>query len=92
MSINRSFEIDDKLFNEFIRFCEINGKEDINSEFINMFTVGFNIAKYGISPFKKKPVPVEDITPPKENETETIETEVKKPAKKREPKVKIIKN
>lgn len=92
MNINRSFEIDDKLFNEFVQFCEINGKEDINSEFIKMFMVGFNIAKYGISPFKKKPVPMEDMTPPKEEKIEVVKTEVNKPAKKREPKVKIIKN
>lgn len=100
MELWKSFGIDDKLYAEFLQFCALNNIQDSNKEFIRMFTVGFNIAKYGTSPFKT----VEKETKPKrtkkevskssetsnteEIKEETVTEEIKKPKKQ----VRIIKN
>lgn len=57
--------IPNKLHKEIKEFCDINSF-DLNSKIIEFLVQGFNIAKYGISPFKKQDVLIEE-KPPEEN-------------------------
>lgn len=45
-------EIDDNLFLEIKEFCELNEIVDIKKEIHKMLLKGFNIEKYGYSPFQ----------------------------------------
>lgn len=53
MEISKTFEIEEKLYKEFLDYCSLNEIQNVDDEFIKMFIIGFNISKYGISPFKK---------------------------------------
>lgn len=93
MKINKTFEIEEKLFNDFLQFCSINKIENPDDEFLKMFITGFNIAKYGATPFKI----VKNENQVKDNEPSLLETTTKteeneKPSEKKQTKkVKIIK-
>lgn len=96
MSISKNFEINERLFAEFLQYCKLNGIEDTDKEFIKIFTTGFNITKYGTSPFKKKeeavmPV-IETVTSDAKESVNVQEPKIEeeKP-KKRKPRVKVIK-
>lgn len=43
-----------KLEKEFIGFCELNNIEDIQKEALNVFNTGFNVTRFGTTPFKNK--------------------------------------
>lgn len=43
--------INDKLFQEIKQYCEINNIVDIKAEINRLLRIGFNIEKYGTSPF-----------------------------------------
>ena len=97
MEISKNFNIEEKLYKEFLDYCLLNDIQDSNKEFIRMFVTGFNISKYGISPFKNKPV-VKDIKPEKEKEVIKTEEINEKPSltndddTKPKKRVRIIKN
>lgn len=48
-----SVDIPDKLYKDIQSFCELNSL-DINKKVIDFIVQGFNITKYGLSPFKQK--------------------------------------
>ena len=52
--------INNKLYNDIKSYCEINNINDIESEVNNMLQIGFNIIRYGISPFPPKDTKVEE--------------------------------
>ena len=91
MTIQKTFEIDSRLFNDFLQFCEANNVANPDAEFIKMFSVGFNVSKYGTSPFKvkqeekppakKPPKPSTPVVEPQPTIVEQSEekVEVKKP-------------
>ena len=43
--------INDKLYQEIKEYCELNNIEDIDKEINRLLRIGFNIEKYGTSPF-----------------------------------------
>lgn len=43
--------INNKLYQEIKEYCELNNIEDINKEINRLLRIGFNIEKYGVSPF-----------------------------------------
>ena len=43
--------INNKLYQEIKEYCELNNIEDINKEINRLLRIGFNIEKYGTSPF-----------------------------------------
>ena len=43
--------INDKLYQEIKEYCELNNIEDIDKEINRLLRIGFNIEKYGVSPF-----------------------------------------
>lgn len=91
-----SIDIPDKLMNALVEFCNLNEVEDKEKEIIDILILGFNVKKYGTTPFKtntssssiiKKEEPTKVETKKIENNvTEEIKTE-EKPRKK----VKIVK-
>lgn len=97
----KEFNIEEKLLKELIEFCEFNGlssEEDKCKEISRILRVGFNVTKFGDSPFKEtkkveNEAPKKKIGRPRKNievvqevkqQTETTEEPRKK--------VKIIKN
>ena len=64
-------EINNKLFQEIKEFCELNGISDVEKEVHKMLTKGFNIEKYGTSPFQT-------VMPIFEEKNEIIEEKPKK--------------
>lgn len=49
-----TIEISDKLYKDIEIFCVLNSY-DVNLKIIEFIMQGFNIAKYGLSPFSKPP-------------------------------------
>ena len=47
--------INNKLYQEIKEYCELNNIEDINKEINRLLRIGFNIEKYGTSPFSFVP-------------------------------------
>ena len=43
--------INNKLMEEIKQYCELNNIEDLNKEINRLLRIGFNIEKYGTSPF-----------------------------------------
>jgi hypothetical protein len=80
--------INNKLYQEIKEYCELNNIEDINKEINRLLRIGFNIEKYGVSPFSfvqtEKMKEYIDKNPIKEN----IKKEEETPKKR----IRIIKN
>lgn len=69
--------IDERLYFEIQQYCELNGILDVNKEINSMLQRGFNLVKYGSSPFEKMR---------EQQELPSVQEEVKesiKPIKKR---------
>lgn len=94
--------IDNKSYKAFIEFCKFNGfsDEDIEKEFVKIFNIGFNVYRFGVSPFQKE-LPIVEEKPKKTTRKSktvapTIKEEPKNEQKTEEPqttkkKVRIIK-
>ena len=80
--------INNKLLEEIKEYCELNNIEDIDKEINRLLRIGFNIEKYGVSPFSfvqtEKMKEYIDENPIKENINKVEETQKKK--------IRIIKN
>ena len=80
--------INNKLLEEIKEYCELNNIEDIDKEINRLLRIGFNIEKYGVSPFSfvqtEKMKEYIDENPIKENINKVEETPKKK--------IRIIKN
>lgn len=59
-------EIDYRLLKEITDYCNLNNMSDIDKEINRMLRCGFNIEKYGMSPFE---IPRKQEVAPKEDET-----------------------
>lgn len=73
--------ISEKLYKEIERYCILNKIEDIPNEINNILQVGFNVVRFGMSPFQK---------PQAQEEVKVMEEEKALP-KKRGRKPKVIK-
>lgn len=83
--------INKKLLQEIEKYCELNGFVDIEKKINEMLRIGFNIERYGDSPFYERKLEKEEVfEEKKENIIEKEIIEVKKDKPKR--KVRIIKN
>lgn len=88
--------IDNKLYKEIEEYCNINNISDVKKEINKILKIGFNVVKYGVSPFsfinEKKLTEYVKENPLKENddikEEPVIETVEKQPKKK----IRIVKN
>ena len=80
--------INDKLYQEIKEYCELNNIEDINKEINRLLRIGFNIEKYGTSPFSFIP---ENKVKEYINENPVIEN-VNKVEEAPKKKIRIIKN
>lgn len=86
--------LDKKLVSEVEIFCKENGIDDFWSVINKYIRDGFNVDKYGISPFdnhekKENTITVQDVKENKEEKNNTI-IPTKEPIKKK--KVRIVKN
>lgn len=95
----------DIYINEFLylaikQYCDLNDIDDVGSEINSILQLGFNVRRYGTSPFhKQEPLIVNDIKPQDETTTkveklEEIKEETnieKQVTQKPKRKVKIIK-
>lgn len=84
--------INNKLLKEIEEYCILNNITDIESKINSMLRTGFNIEKYGLTPFNLNSQPMIE-----EKEVETIEEqpkhiEVEEVKKKPSKRVRIIKN
>lgn len=82
--------INEKLLKEITEYCNINNIKDIKSKINELLRIGFNIEKYGDSPFYERPTRVEETKEIKKEEVEKRENDVKEEKPKK--KVRIIKN
>ena len=77
-----------KLMEEIKQYCELNNIEDLDKEINRLLRIGFNIEKYGTSPFSfvqhEKIKEYIDENPIKENINKVEETPKRK--------IRIIKN
>jgi hypothetical protein len=80
--------INDKLYQEIKEYCELNNIEDIDKEINRLLRIGFNIEKYGTSPFSFIP---ENKVKEYINENPVIEN-VNKVEEAPKKKIRIIKN
>lgn len=46
-------KIKDKLLSDIVKYCNINDISDINEEINKFIEIGFNVTKYGNTPFSK---------------------------------------
>lgn len=56
--------IKEKLYNDILNYCKINNIEDIDTEINNILQIGFNVVRFGMTPFNNAPRMVSE--PPKE--------------------------
>ena len=83
-----TIEIHDKLYKEIQDFCNINNLLDVDGFCVKLITLGFNIEKYGVSPFTKKHAILDEkLVASNEQKSSNEEIETVKPNKK----VRIIK-
>lgn len=45
--------IKEKIFNEIKEYCKYNNIDDVEKEINKILLIGFNVVRYGVSPFKK---------------------------------------
>ena len=98
--------ISEKLYKEIEQYCIVNKIEDIPKEVNNILQIGFNVIRFGMSPFQKPQIQeeciqnvIEEKFPPKKRGRKPKVIEVEKEEKKEEvvveqpkKKVRIIKN
>ena len=86
-------KIDDKLLSEITEYCKYNDISDIEKEVNKMLQKGFNIEKYGYSPFQNV-VEFKEEIPLKQEKIKIEEEHVEELKKVEKPKrkVRIIKN
>ena len=82
--------INEKLLKEITEYCNINNIKDIKSKINELLRIGFNIEKYGDSPFYERPTRVEETKEIKKEEVVKRDNDVKEEKPKK--KVRIIKN
>lgn len=92
--------IKEKLYNDILNYCKINNIDDIDAEINNILQIGFNVVRFGMTPFNNAPIMVSE--PPKEvvKKTRKKKEEIVKPTiiedviieNKPQKKTKIIKN
>lgn len=82
-------EINARLLKSIEDYCKFNGITDIEKEVNNLLQIGFNVTRFGTSPFSSSIPIVEEVLPPKEEKEEVI---IEKPKRvyKRKPKVEQI--
>lgn len=83
-------KIPDNIYQEFEKYCELNEIQDFEKEFCKIFVMGFNVLKYGTSPFKPKPQIENNVLINKEPEVK--KEEPKQVTEKPKKQVRIIKN
>ena len=73
--------IKDKLRREIEQYCQVNNIDNIEEEINNILQIGFNVIRFGVSPFKR----IEDVELTNDNNVnkENSPEEVIKPKKKR---------
>lgn len=96
--------INDKLYNEIVQYCKINQIDDIKNEINTILQIGFNVIRFGASPFQQTiAVPQEEdkneevkVSKKRGRKPKMVEVEAEKPLQESQetPKVKvrIIKN
>lgn len=80
-------KINPKLLKSIEEYCKFNHIEDIEKEINNILQTGFNIIRFGTSPFTSPP-PIEEVTPlpHMENKVEFIENKKEDEIKEVKPK------
>ena len=82
-------EINARLLKSIEDYCKFNGITDIEKEVNNLLQIGFNVTRFGTSPFSSSIPIVEEVPSPKEEKEEVI---IEKPKRvyKRKPKIEQI--
>lgn len=52
--------IKEKLYNDILNYCKINNIEDIDSEINNILQIGFNVVRFGMTPFNNAQIIVSE--------------------------------
>lgn len=52
--------IKEKLYNDILNYCKINNIEDIDAEINNILQIGFNVIRFGMTPFNNMPIMVSE--------------------------------
>lgn len=87
-----TIDIPTKVMKEFETFCSCNGIEDVEKEFLAVFTLGFNVRKYGVTPFKSlEPLKTKDTIAQPNITNKKNNTQEKQQEEKPKKRVKIIK-
>ncbi|MBR6516970.1 MAG: hypothetical protein IKT40_09070 [Bacilli bacterium] len=73
--------INNKLLKEIEEYCKFNNIEDINSEINKILRIGFNVVRFGVSPFKRFEEPIEEV----KEETKPIEIKTSENVVKKKP-------
>ena len=74
--------INDKLYKEIEQFCKLNNIDDVEQEINTILQIGFNVIRFGVSPFQQT------VNIPQEEE---VKEEAKVPKKRgRKPKQTIV--
>lgn len=89
--------INERLLKEITEYCNINNIKDIKSKINELLRIGFNIEKYGDSPFYERPTRIDETKEIgkgaeeiRKEEIEKTENDVKEEKPKK--RVRIIKN
>ena len=69
--------IDNKLYKEIEKYCKLNNIEDVHQEINQILQIGFNIVRFGVSPFQRG-VPSEQLEQVEKNGTEVPPKKVRK--------------
>ena len=82
-------EINAKLLKSIEDYCKFNGIIDIEKEVNNLLQIGFNVTRFGTSPFSSSIPIIEEISSPQVEKEEVV---IEKPKRtyKRKPKVEQI--
>lgn len=92
--------IKEKLYNDILNYCKINNIEDIDTEINNILQIGFNVVRFGMTPFNNVPIMVSESPKEVVKRTRKKKEELVKPTiiedviveNKPQKKTKIIKN
>lgn len=86
--------INERLLKEITEYCNINNIKDIKSKINEFLRIGFNIEKYGDSPFYERPTRIEGKKEIGKETEEIRKEETENDVKDEKPKrrVRIIKN
>lgn len=92
--------IKEKLYNDILNYCKINNIEDIDTEINNILQIGFNVVRFGMTPFNNVPIMVSESPKEVVKRSRKKKEEIVKPTiiedviveNKPQKKTKIIKN